>query len=222
MKRNRRFVVRAAKIGAIAGFALVAGLLQDRGAASAGGTGEIEFLPPDSFASVASDPEVVLISLDEEVDFQKHRIPGSECWAAGPTPRVLERMAEGARLAVYSSCCIDRTASRILDLRRLFTEAPIVVLSGGLPAWQAAGHPIEGSRPEAARDRAAYRSLDEMVALESFLVNAAIEKRELEEARAAASTPEEIGRIDGALNDLAARSDQQGRALKADLKRGRP
>ncbi len=116
---------------------------------------------------------------DARAEYAAKRIPGALFFdiddiadTASPLPHMLpspEKFAsrmrkmgvgDGVRLVVYDAHGIFSSA-RVWWMFRAMGHEDVVVLDGGLPAWEAAGHPVEDEPPLRAQERhftARYRA----------------------------------------------------------------
>lgn len=102
---------------------------------------------------------------DPRAEYEAEHIPGARFFdideisdsaselphMAPPVEKFISRMramgiGDGHRVIVYDSAGIF-SAARVWWLFRLMGKADVAVLDGGLPAWKAAGHPVEDELP---------------------------------------------------------------------------
>lgn len=137
------------------------------------------FVTVDWLAAHLSDPDLVVVDgswylpavkRDPEAEYREAHIPGAVRFdieavkdGANPLPHMLPPEAEfaaavgalgigdGTRVVVYDGAGLA-TAPRVRWTFQVFGARDVAILDGGLPAWRAAGHPVESGEP---RPRAA-------------------------------------------------------------------
>lgn len=92
-------------------------------------------------------PGAVFFDLDEHSSPSQlpHMMPSAEQFAEAMSQLGI---AESHRIVVYDSLGLF-SAARLWWMLRHFGADKVFVLDGGLPAWQAAGYPVESREPEA-------------------------------------------------------------------------
>ena len=154
-------------------------------------------------------PGAVFFDINEICDTDSdlpHMMPSAEKF----TSRVKKLgLGDGLRLVIYDSLGIF-SSPRVWWMFRHMGHADVVVLDGGLPAWIAAGHPLE-DMPPVARERhfTVRRRADLIRDMDQVAIKLATKSAQLVDARSAArfegSAPEPreglpSGHMKGALN----------------------